>query len=419
MPVRITASIRHAVTLLALFLGALCGVGHAAGAQAAAPPALQPPQPDPAFPKLFPRYSGLNGYEDLVAAADLIQRNEAAEAAEKPEATLQDMRKALEDRNVDRALQLLRAGLDKPIESPRDPDKLDENTLMPELPEMRALARLLAVQEYVYLADGQVGRAIDTLRDGLRLGYVVQTDLLIGGLVGIAIDQIVLTRFAEHFDEMALRDCIHLVAVAHEWLKSPRRTEGVLTREHRALLNMLEAWKSDPQRLRSIVKMMQPAGDPASGADIAAIELNAFVNMPGAAIPAMLDETRSIAEFEDRKLLAEIRKPVWERKPAAPYEQRATMATRLYGMISPTYGQALGRFDVEAALIHLLGVHAAIRRYRWEHGRLPSSLADLELPAMIIDPFTGGPLLYKLSGATFELSSAGAIGPVTLPRKVQ
>ena len=227
-------------------------------AQTAAPP------PDPAFPKLFQQYTGLNGYEDLVTAADLVVGNAAAEAAEKPEATLKEMRSALEDRSVDRALQLLRGGLDKPIHSPRDPDKVDENTILPEYGEFRNLARLIAIQEYVYLADGQVPRAIDALRDGLRLGYIVQSDMLIGGLVGIAIDTIVLDRFAGHFDQMALRDCIHVTAVAREWLQQPSRMELVLAMEHHALENMLTGWQNDRERLRAIVKMMQPKDAPAS-----------------------------------------------------------------------------------------------------------------------------------------------------------
>ena len=41
---------------------------------------------------------------------------------------------------------------------------------------------------YVALADGNVGRALDSLRDGLLFGYKVQMDTLIHGLVGVAID---------------------------------------------------------------------------------------------------------------------------------------------------------------------------------------------------------------------------------------
>jgi hypothetical protein len=411
---------RSRAALLGIVLAAVCLVSEAASATAQA---KQPaPPPEPAFPKLFPKYTGANGYEDLVMAGDLLLANEALSEAEQSNATLKVMRKALEDPAVDKALQLVRAGLEKPIQSPRDPGKLDENTLLPEYAEFRRLGRLLGIQEYVYLADGQVGRAIDTMRDGLRLGYVVQGETLLSGLVGIAIDTIVLQRFADHFDQMSLRDCAHLTAVAQEWLKQPSRMEMVLTMEHHTLENMLGAWKDDPERLRKLVKDLQPTDEPKSDADLAAIELSRFVETNGPAIPAMLEQVRAIALSEDRAIILETRKPPWQRKPLKKQQTRATMATRLYGMVSPSYGQALSRFDAETARIHLLGVNGAIHRFRWENNRLPTSLAELNLPVLTTDPFTGSPLIYKVTADRYELSSAGppgadGSGPIYLPRK--
>jgi hypothetical protein len=80
--------------------------------------------------------------------------------------------------------------------------------------------------------------------------------------------------------------------------------------------------------------------------------------------------------------------------------------------------------------LHLLAVHAAIRAYRWQYDRLPRTIADLKLTAILItDPFTGKPLLYEPAdaGTGYVLASAGALMPgvdgkpgarnrVTLPR---
>ncbi len=410
------ASVLPVVVALCLF---------AVGASACAQGTALPPVPQPAFPKLFPKYTGVNGYEDIVMAADLLLGNPMVQVAQNPDATLKDMRRALDDPNIDRALQLVRNGLNKPVQSPRDPDKLDENTLLPEYSGIRELGRLIAVQEYVFLADGQVPRAIDAMREGLRLGYIIQGETLLSGLVGIAIDSMVLEKFAGHFDQLALRDCANLIALAQEWLKMPSRMEVVLTMEHQSMLNMLSGWKDDPERLRAVVKMMQPKDAPTSDSDLAALELSAYVNSQGAAIPAMLDQTRAIADTQDRVLIEETRKPAWQRKPFRQLETRGTMASRLYGLVSPTYSPALGKFDAEAARIHLLGIHAAIRKFRWENNRLPTSLSELKLPVLSTDPFTGAPLVYKVSGANYELNSAGPSGgdatagngPVYLPRK--
>ena len=402
---------------------AIAFVGSKAMAQTQQTPPVAP-QPS-AFSRLFTKYTGQNGYEDLVVAGDLAHDNALATAAEQTTATLKEMRKALEDPNIDRALKLVRVGLDKPIESPRASARLDENTILPEYPEFRELARLIAVEEHVALADGQVSRAIDAMRDGLRLGYIVQNETLIGGLVGISIDAIVLEKIATHFDQMALRDCAHVITIAQEWLKLPNRMEPVVTMEHQTLRNMLTDWKSDPERLRNIVKMMQPKDQPTSESDIAAIELSNYVNGANPTIPALIDEAGAIADREDALLLAEMRKPTWQRKQPNPAELRSSMAHRLYGLVSPTYSQALGRFDTEAAKIHLLGVHGAVRKFRWENNRLPTSLAELKLPSLTTDPFTGVPLVYKVTGDRYELNSTGQTsnasgsgntGPIFLPK---
>ena len=245
------------------------------------------------------------------------------------------------------------------------------------------------------------------------------------GLVGISIDNIALERLAAHLDEMAMRDCVDLVGVAQEWLKQPRRTEFVLAMEHRLLHNMLSEWKSDPERLRKIVKLLQPKDAPASNADVAAIELSDYVNSGSAAIAPMLDEASSIADAEDRALILEWRKPAWQRKPLSQSGFRTTMGLRLM-VNKPGVQQGAKEIDVEAARIHLLGTHGAIRRFLWENSRLPTSLDELKLPSLTTDPFTGKPLIYKVTGDHYELQSTGpelradgdtVVGPISLPQK--
>jgi hypothetical protein len=393
--------------------------------------ALPAPPPDPAFPKLFPKYTGLNGYEDLVVAGDLISRSEVARAAEESDATLKQMRAALEDPEVERALGMLHSGLDKQIQSPRDPDKLDEKTLLPEYAGFRALARVLAIEEYVVLADGRVSKAIEIMRDGLRLGYVIQSETLISGLVGISIDAISLERLAHHYDQMSLKDCIQVIAVAQEWLKLPSPTETVLMVENKCLHNMLGACRNDPERLRELMKSLEPKGPPTSDSDLAAIEVADYVNANGPGVQAMLDQALALADEETRKQISEVRQQPWQRKPAQKFETRASMAHRFCGLLLPSYEIALNRFDTDRVKMHLLGTHAAIHRFRWENNRLPSSLADLKLPVMTTDPFTGKPLQYQVkSGSTnsessYTLYSAGPAnsggsvtpGQVYLPRQ--
>ncbi len=411
-------TIRAILCLVALAV--TVAAGPAGGQSQVATPATTPA---PAFPKLFANYTGLNGYEDLVLAGDIVSGNAAVQAAEQGEATLKQMRDMLDDRDVERALQMVRLGLDKQVQSPRDPNKSDEQTLLPEYAGFRRLARVMAMEEYVALADGRVQKAIDVMRDGLRLGYIVQSEFLISGLVGIAIDSIALTTIARHFDQMSLKDCIHVTAIAREWLKLPSPAEAVYESEQRTLRNMLNTWKGDPARLRAIIKDQQPANGPTSDSEAAAVELSSYVETHPNLLMTLIDQTEALAEVEHAVLMQDVRRPAWQRKTGRNRQPRVDMAHRLYSMIAPT-DLALAKYDLDRTQIHLLGVHGAIRRFRWENNHLPASLDDLKLPALIVDPFTGATLTYKPSGSSYELYSTGpaggeagaAIGAVHLPR---
>jgi hypothetical protein len=335
------------------------------------------------------------------------------------------MRKAIEDPDVERALGLVHSGLDKAIQSPRNAEKLDEKTILPEFPSFRTLARVLAIEEYICLADGLVSRAIDVMRDGLRLGYVIQNETLISGLVGVSVDAIAVEQFARHFDQMSLGNCVQLTAFAQEWLKLPSPTESLLISENRAEHNTIEACRKDSERLRELMKLMQPKGPPTSLDDVAAVELSDYVDSNPGAMDGILRETLTLADSLCRAEIEELRKAPWQRKPMPRLEAGASMAHRFCALLTPAYSKAMEKFDTDRARIQLLGVHAAIRRYRWENNRLPASLADLKMASLTTDPFTGSPLLYKPTVDTYELSSAGpgaaggTAGPISLPRKAQ
>src|SRR5205807_3746967 len=97
--------------------------------------------------------------------------------AQEPGISLAFKREVLADRQVVQALKLLRDGLEMPIASPRQ--SISFSTLFPELAQFRSLARLLGLQQYVFLADGRVAEALANARLGLRFSQAVQTDTLI------------------------------------------------------------------------------------------------------------------------------------------------------------------------------------------------------------------------------------------------
>lgn len=128
---QIVASGRLAL-LLAIGLPAVAAQGQeVVGALAA--PEVKPPL----FPLLFPHPTHNNGYEEWVQAVDLIRSNASMEALfAAAEPTLAMKRRVLSDPAVEQALLLVRAGLRKPVYSPRA--TVEENTTFPELTSQTA-----------------------------------------------------------------------------------------------------------------------------------------------------------------------------------------------------------------------------------------------------------------------------------------
>jgi hypothetical protein len=357
------------------------------------------PQHIPAFNQIFKQPTGLNGYEDLVMAGDLIY-NPAMDGAQASGATLTDKRRALADPDVQRALALLRSGLDKPIFSPRK--IIDYDTILPEYSVFRALARLLAIEQYVALADGQTGRAIQCLRDGLRLSAAARTDhLLISELVGIAIDKSVILQIGKHLDQFAVQDCDTILAIVDAWLETGYSPLPALAREHDAALRSLEKARKDPASFARMLTDGQDEADAAKGQQLMA----SFAANP-AVVNEAVDGAAALVRQQYEAMVAGVSMPSWQ-WPEWKEPTGETPAQRLYQMITPNYQSVLDRFATNSADLRLLGVHVAIRKYRWQYDRLPARLEQLHEDHLTTDPFTGHPLVYHPHGQSYDLYSEG------------
>lgn len=392
-----------------LLLGALCFSPAAARAQEAGKP------PPSAFQQLFPQPTGLNGYEEIVMAGELARGSETIAAALEKNATLAAKRRTLAEPGNVEALRLLRVGLSKPIRSPFA--TFQPETLFPHFAAIRQLARLLAVEQYVLFADGKTGVAIDSLRDGLRLSALIKGDLIIGGLTGIAMDRMMLDHFAGHLDQLSARDCERLLALVRESLSAPDPAQAALETERTYALGVVERMRGKPSEIADTAG--EDAPEDARG-EIEAVRANP------AAAQAVIEQLAALVNAQYAAQLAALRLPPWKR-PGPKLLQDPSPAGRIAQTFLYVTVQVTPQFTRDQALVQILGVHAAIRRFRWENDRLPESLDELRLGDLAVDPFTGRPLIYRRTGETaYELSStgrpdrqgeivAGEGTPVTLP----
>jgi len=316
------------------------------------------------FPRVFPQPTGRNGMEEILQAGDLLAESASfAALLAEPAPTLTMRRMALADPPVARAIELLRIGLAKPIETPM----LDAETMALPWGRLRNLGRLVAHEMYVRFADGQTDRAHGCLRDGLNLAIAAQRGPLIAGLVGTAINALVVGAYSRHLDQLSARDCEKVVSIVTAWLDTPDPLADVLRHERAYLINQGSKTLPDTPVHRDAIAVLVRRLD------------------------AMADQ---------------IRLPPWQRKAPAPLQGEGPaveVARRLD--IAEALVRTTETFQREMGRVQVLGLHAAVRRFRWEFGRLPASLDELKPGRLGVDPFTGGPMRYRVTGKdTYEIA---------------
>ena len=366
---------------------------------AAAPQTQQPYDPNmPIFPWLFPSPTNNNGYEEFVRAADLVKNiPEINTALNEP---LEYKRRVLNMSACIKALSILREGVAKQVKSPRP--TFDENTLFPELAEFRKLGRLMVTEQYVDFADGRVDAAIESLRVGLTFSYQIQTDAFISGLVGIAINSMVIKEFAAHFEQLSIYNCDDILVFARQLLSADSPAGRLIEKEKAQALQLLDKQRGNANGLLGILADFDDSDPPALPPNELRTSLGGSPGSVGPIIDAAEARVRALYD----QAAANTRLPLSLRVPLNAAKGN-TPADTLCRAITADPQNIIDRYGSDQARIRLLAVHVLIRRYRWDHNALPASLSDLRADDLTIDPFTGTPLVYKRDVDTYTLSSAG------------
>ena len=252
-------------------------------------------------------------------------------------------------------------------------------------------------------ADGRVDAAIDTLDDGLRFGYRMQTNTLISGLVGVAVDAIVLKSFSAHLDQLSEYQCQRVRRLVEEMAAWPSPLTFLLRDEQKMLGRMLDQLAAAPTPGENIIANLGDEQD--WNEDTRRVVAHLRGNPPD--IGVLVAQTKARAALYFDAFAATLQSSPRQRKPL-PSTSGDTLDARLFDMLVPSLEQVSHRYDQSDAMLRLLGVHAAIRAYRWEYNRLPPSLADLHIGKLTLDPFTGETLRYQNNGTTYDLFSRGS-----------
>ncbi len=353
------------------------------------------------YPVLFPYPTNTNGYEEFVQAVDLIMDSSTSESLNsdpKPKLTIK--RRVLDDPAVAKALQLIRVGLNKPIFSPRT--NIDESTRFTELAYFRQLGRLLVAEQYIAFADGHVDAAIDSLRVGLAFGNSVQTDCLINGLVGVAIEKMALNEFIRHLDQLSIYHCDDVRRLVEDFLSIENPVTRLMALEKVNALKILDAKRSQPNGLLDWLGTMV-GSDEAGNPDADLLAVQDYLKTNPSDVSALIDDARDRINDLYNQVLPNIGLPAAQRKPFATNNTSAPDAA-IARLIMPNTQLILERYAADRDQLRMVGIHALIHRYRWDHDALPNSLKELRAPKLLTDASTGDEVVYTRAGDGYSLS---------------
>jgi hypothetical protein len=300
-------------------------------------------------------------------------------------------------------------------------------TLLPDVQQMRSIARALAVRFRAEVAGGRFDDAIRTATTMFAMSrHMAGHPTLIGDLVGIAIANVALEPLEEMVQQ---RGCPNLYW-ALTFIPSPfvpfdKGRDG----ECAVVWTLFRGLESDaPMSALEIKKFIKPFDWLFNNGNTAEPNFRAYLDVRAKdegklnaarrrLVESGLPEER-IRQFPADQVILLDEKQAFERRyddivkiigfPAWQFESLAAeiKAPKEKGLfdealIDPRPARrAQARLDRRIALLRVV---QALRLYAAEHkGTLPAKLTEISVP-LPLDPFTGKPFCYELTGDTAHL----------------
>jgi hypothetical protein len=312
-------------------------------------------------------------------------------------------------------------------------------TLLPEVQQLRALARALRVRLRGEVAAGRFDDAIRTAKTMFAMSrHLGEHPCFIGNLVGIAIAFVTI----EPLDEMIEQPGCPNLFWAFSNLPAPfvslrKAVEGERMTLHGAFRDLDS---HAPMTAAELKKIIDPLTEAIADVNTPKLTLRDWIEKQAkdkdklAAVRRRLVETgleeRQLLSFPpeqvillDQKNELEIRfdalittmqYPRWQIEDAVARIKHPEPAPLADGLIPAVVSVCKSQMRLDQRLALLVHVEA-LRLYAAEHsGKFPKALADVSLP-LPADPFTGKPFRYKLAGATAHVRGSPPRSEQTSP----
>jgi len=377
---------------------------------------------EPAYPKLFNRTTGANGFEDYVRAADIASNPEASSfvsyeiyladlaRGEKRDQVVQPP-KGIGDswslldvqrehvRRTAMALDLVDRGNAKNVFDPRQ--DLNAATIYPELAELRALAKLGLTACRVSFADGQPDRAVSISISLMTMRQKLPKRSLIDELVGVSIDAMVLANISDNSQRISERGWKQLESFVNQRLQE-NTYKAAMAGELNFVLSALAEMRRSPEAFGALLASDDYERITKTNANLTPSDRDKLIARTTQKVQSVFTDLLQQLDGPERTWVQDLTAKHSDGQDAS----LEGLATSIVETFTPAYGSG-GEVAVRIRTqLRLLKLHALVQSYLWNNEVLPEKL-EQAAPKDYIDPLTDAPYIYEPHGKDYKLASKG------------
>jgi|GEM_PF-3781151 len=309
------------------------------------------------------------------------------------------------------AIELLREGNSKAWSDPRSAETLGDPA--PEFNGYKQLAKVITDVAYAAYSRGDSARGTHTLLDGLVFSERIGGSSVLGQLVGHACFLIVLNGFDRELSRLSQRDALQVIEVTTELLRDTSALPSAYAREEafasRAALSSIDrpGYQEPQDFLDASTHSYYRAVDQHLSALTPAAKQTLRVN-----VRLRLRQLMHLLQEAFRKDEAKWSDGFAELDAFFPREPNITTPSGLADRIAldhlPITAPVVNAALIRRAKVRLLRLHARLRIYRWNHGRMPKDLSEVAAADEINDPLSGTRFLFEPRTEGYRLNSLGS-----------
>jgi len=292
--------------------------------------------------------------------------------------------------------------------------------LFDDLAHLRNLARLVNARIRWAIASQDGMDAIHDWRIGFQMARNLQGDAVIPYLVGVALEAIIHVPIIREMDFFSAHECREMARTLIESERTPDRFPSVIEGELASAFQTLDQLLPEQPQGTSPLQMLEQLFGFELGDEEEKERHRREKEQLLGQLTQLLKQPRAY-----QRLRMDIRHEIvkaWQAMAdaaALPGGRYREVELKEYDT-NTLFGSLMEIFTPLPAFVRvywetrtrrrLMVAHLLLRAYRLREGRYPDSLEPLDLQELAIDPFSGRPFIYRLSGARYLLYSVGADG---------